>query len=459
MLSDFKIMTRRTIAVATVLFASMVLGVPLTAVAQTAAVGSVEFSKGVVSAQVEGDTARLLGRGAEILVKDRIETASQSFAIILFEDGSRITLRPNTVFHVAELNANKGSENALFKLAKGGFRVLTGFISKASNGVFKVETPVATIGVRGTEFDARLCADEESCNAATASAEIPAAILVSVNGDVTFSGPTGDRTATRGASAFSGDKVVTGDNSWGVLIFSDGTRVTVQPRSEFVIESYEYSASSPAGSNFLVRVLVGSLRALTGAIAKISPDNFKVATDDGTIGVRGTGFDIADNGATLISVWDSCIDAASSVASLAVCQGQNAVINSGADAPALLDSVPGIFNNQPGPRPDQVDSADADQAFAAFSGDNRLFVAVTDGIVELDNGQSQIEVAQSQFAVVTEEGLQILSEPPSFMLEDALPRPSEINGRVLEMFDLIQDGMGTTGSGAASGAPLECAVQ
>jgi len=283
---------------------------------------------------------------------------------------------------------------------------------------------------------------------------------VSLNGTVTFSGPSGDRVAQRGAAAFPGDRVIAGDNSWGVLIFSDGTRVTVQPQTEFVIESYDYSSANPAASNFLVRVLVGSLRALTGAIAKISPENFKVETDDGTIGVRGTGFDIADNGATLISVWDSCVDAASSVASLAVCEGQSAVINSGADAPELLSSVPGVFNNQPGPRPDQIPAADADQAAAGFSSDDRLFVAVTDGIVELDNGQSQIEVAQSQYAVVTDDGLQILNEPPSFMLEDALPRPSEINGRVLEMFDLIQDGMGTTGSGsgAASGA-LECAVQ
>jgi len=432
--------------------------------AQGNPVGTVEFSKGVVSAQASGDTARLLGATAKVFETDRIETASRSFAIVLFDDGSRITLRPNTVFHVEKLDAAQGSETALFRLAKGGFRVLTGLISKATGGVFKVETPVATIGVRGTEFDARLCQDDESCQGDAANAGDPVAILVSKGGEVTLSGGNGERVADLGAQVYEGDTVAAAAGSWGVLIFGDGTRVTVQPESKFVIESYAYNQDQPASSNLLVKVLVGSLRALTGAIARIAPDKYRFATDDGTIGVRGTGFDIADVGPTFVSVWDSCVDAATSVASLAVCEGQSAIMRSGADAPELTDETPSVFNNLPGPRPDQIDQADADRGLAAFGNASRLYVAVTDGIVELDNGQSEIEVAQSQYAVVTAEGLQILTDPPTFMLEDALPRPSEINSRVLEMFDLINDGTlapsssGSSGGGG-SGGGLECAVQ
>src|SRR5690606_4009821 len=100
--------------------------------------------------------------------------SSRSFAVIRLQDGSRFTLRPNTQFVVEELTANRNSSaNAVLQLFKGGVRAITGFISKFNKNGYQLKTPVATIGIRGTEFDARLCegdcGSEQSAEAAPAT--------------------------------------------------------------------------------------------------------------------------------------------------------------------------------------------------------------------------------------------------------------------------------------------------
>ncbi|MDE2197198.1 MAG: hypothetical protein KGJ56_08420, partial [Gammaproteobacteria bacterium] len=49
-------------------------------------------------------------------------------------------------------------ENAFFRLIKGGFRALSGLIGHVDHADYAVETPVATIGIRGTGYEVRYCA-------------------------------------------------------------------------------------------------------------------------------------------------------------------------------------------------------------------------------------------------------------------------------------------------------------
>lgn len=46
---------------------------------------------------------------------------------------------------------------AFFRLVKGGFRSVSGLIGKVNQDNYRVSTPVATIGIRGTRYSARLC--------------------------------------------------------------------------------------------------------------------------------------------------------------------------------------------------------------------------------------------------------------------------------------------------------------
>jgi hypothetical protein len=52
------------------------------------------------------------------------------------------------------------TSRAFFRLLKGGFRSVSGLIGKANHDDYRVSTPVATIGIRGTRYGARLCQGE-----------------------------------------------------------------------------------------------------------------------------------------------------------------------------------------------------------------------------------------------------------------------------------------------------------
>jgi hypothetical protein len=60
----------------------------------------------------------------------------------------------------AEGVAAPGSR-AFFRLLKGGFRAVSGLIGKVDRNEYRVDTPVATIGIRGTDYLLILC--DEAC--------------------------------------------------------------------------------------------------------------------------------------------------------------------------------------------------------------------------------------------------------------------------------------------------------
>ncbi|MGH8446844.1 MAG: hypothetical protein ACREVL_16350, partial [Solimonas sp.] len=48
-------------------------------------------------------------------------------------------------------------QRAFLRLLKGGFRTVSGLIGKANPDEYRVTTPVATIGIRGTDYYAYIC--------------------------------------------------------------------------------------------------------------------------------------------------------------------------------------------------------------------------------------------------------------------------------------------------------------
>ena len=153
------------------------------------------------------DSSRNVGRGDSIYAGETLRVGNNSYANLSFKDGSRILLRPNTEFIVEAFRydasipeqdssppsakgksskfepapALQGSSGnkAFFKLLKGGFRAISGAIGKVQHQNYRVSTPVATIGIRGTDYDAILCA-EDCPNVTTTSAQrVP--VMVAAN--------------------------------------------------------------------------------------------------------------------------------------------------------------------------------------------------------------------------------------------------------------------------------------
>jgi hypothetical protein len=123
------------------------------------AAGRADFVIGNVEAVAADGSRRALTKGSEISAGDAINTAAGARAQVRFIDGGYVSLQPNTQFRVDQFNyQNKtdGNEQGFFSLLKGGLRAITGAIGHVNRNTYKVATPSATIGIRGTGYKAEI---------------------------------------------------------------------------------------------------------------------------------------------------------------------------------------------------------------------------------------------------------------------------------------------------------------
>ena len=125
-----------------------------------AMVGKVVWVKGKLQAMSLDMTGRSLAGGSPIYLHDTLITDSQSEAQIVFTDNTLMTFRTGTNFyidrydyHPATVKNNSVGTYAM-NLIAGGFRTITGLIAKKNPSQYQVKTPVAIIGVRGTDYNA-----------------------------------------------------------------------------------------------------------------------------------------------------------------------------------------------------------------------------------------------------------------------------------------------------------------
>ena len=129
------------------------------AVAQEDSAGMVVASRGEVIAMSNGGS-RELKQGDFVYVNDEILTSNRSFAVLQFTDGAKVTVRPDSTLIIEQyLYAGNATDEATLNLVSGGLRVITGAMAKTNPENYKVRTPVALMGVRGTEFSIYLCGD------------------------------------------------------------------------------------------------------------------------------------------------------------------------------------------------------------------------------------------------------------------------------------------------------------
>jgi hypothetical protein len=121
--------------------------------------GYVQEVSGNVTGQVGTGQPAKVEKGQTLVNNATITTAAQSFAVLKFEDGTAVLLKENTSFQIQNYTYNpKAPENAnaIFNLVRGGLRMITGLVTSRNRDALKVATPLATIGIRGTEFIAEL---------------------------------------------------------------------------------------------------------------------------------------------------------------------------------------------------------------------------------------------------------------------------------------------------------------
>lgn len=99
-----------------------------------------------------GDDKRDLREGGRVHRNELLETGDQAQAELRLDDQTKLALGPNAGLKLDEFVIGKagGVTTIGVNFVKGTFRFITGSQKK---GAYKIETPSATIGVRGTVFD------------------------------------------------------------------------------------------------------------------------------------------------------------------------------------------------------------------------------------------------------------------------------------------------------------------
>ncbi|MBE7423963.1 MAG: FecR domain-containing protein [Zoogloeaceae bacterium] len=134
------------------LMAALSAAYPLSGHAANAA--RVDFALGDVKALGPDGRSRSLAKGAEIASGETIDTGSGR-AQVRFSDGAQVSLAPQTQFRIDDYQFSgkaDGSEKGFFSLLRGAMRTITGLVGRSNRDNYKVNTTVATIGIRGTEY-------------------------------------------------------------------------------------------------------------------------------------------------------------------------------------------------------------------------------------------------------------------------------------------------------------------
>ena len=417
-------------------------GLVPTASGQTvAAVGEVEFARGVGYAQTPGQGPRILGKGLEFREGDTLSTSAGSSAIIRMQDGTRMTLRPGTDMVVQRFQYKEGaaSNSMVLQLFTGGLRAITGLIAKNAPDAARLQTKTATIGIRGTDFDARIC--QRDCSAESARVqEQPrantvqaSAKLVSTQGEIMAVDGAGQRRRlVDGAAIYPGETVETGSTSRGVLAFRDDSRLTLGATTRFRVDSFVYDDKNPTDGKFLVSLLRGSARALTGLIARANNRNVAFTTATATIGVRGTGLDMECGESCSFFTWLGTIEVTPSGPS----QG------TGLSALQVLSAGQGLFVSPTGmraltapilenlPRPDGI-SVDTKQLFSSAAladGEEGVYVFVRDGHIEVTTASETLHLGKGETGFAADSGRTIRPVLiPLFLEFDRTLKPDSTN--------------------------------
>ena len=446
------------------------------------AVGEIRTVSGIVSLKTAEGKNRFIAEGSKLFVGDVLTTEKESTAVLYFLDTSQVALRPSTRFVVQAFEfqpETPNADHAQFKLLKGGMRAVTGLIGKRGNtDAYQLQSETATIGIRGTDFSARLCKANGDCDdsikdrkdVATTNATTSdvAGRISLIEGETKIISEKGKmRFAIKGSAVFAGDTVEVADDATVVIAMADNTRLTLPSGAKFQVTQYRYNPDSPDTSFASFKLLKGAVRTVTGLIGKAKPENVSFSTPTATVGIRGTAFDLACttvtnedavlvqcSGGTTVAVdmREGQVAVTTDKGTVNVGAGQQAVIANASAPPVIVttpinlfkgfvtppplpEKTPSNFNQlssvdtakpmsgKPSPIPSQSNPASRAETGQSEKGADSsvLFVAVNDGAVLVSNGNQQVMVNRGEGALVqTQTRLppQFLIAPPAIIQRD-----------------------------------------
>ncbi len=141
--------------------------------------------------------------GTTLTSGDRVVTRADGRIELRFSDGALVALQPNTEFRIDDYRFDVVEQRGFFSLVKGGLRTVSGAIGKRHRDDYRVNTPSATIGIRGTEYEA----SEPDCGPRTCEPGVRPGLTVRViQGRVAVSNEGGSVEVPAGAAVHVADR-------------------------------------------------------------------------------------------------------------------------------------------------------------------------------------------------------------------------------------------------------------
>lgn len=123
-------------------------------------VGYVASQHGQATVKDLNGNTQVLQINSEVYEGDRISTGQNSNLFIAMDDGAEIYLKEDSVVKISEYIITPGfdeNSSSILDLIRGGLRKITGLIGASALSNYQLQTGLATIGIRGTEYVIKLC--------------------------------------------------------------------------------------------------------------------------------------------------------------------------------------------------------------------------------------------------------------------------------------------------------------
>lgn len=181
-----------------------------------------------------GGTSRALSVGSDVFANEQIRTSEASSAQFMLLDKTSLTIGPNAnlVLDRFIYDPNRNSGSVVVKATKGAFRFITGALNPTR---YTINTPVATLGIRGTILDILISGNPTDGYTLTLILVEGAANIRLASGQVLNLNKPGT------AYVISSNGRVQGPMQW------DGTIVSVAGGAVFPLYGWYFQGETPPG--------------------------------------------------------------------------------------------------------------------------------------------------------------------------------------------------------------------
>ncbi len=221
---------------------------------QLTQVGSIQHIKGYAVAIDKNGRENTLKLNSPVYEGDRIKTSADSTLAITMIDDAKMYLKPDSTVRISEYvmkSAFEKGSRSIINLIKGGLRKITGAIAANPLSVYRFHTGVMTIGVRGTDFVAMLCKDNDCEQSAVCTSDETRLHVAVLDGVITLE----DEEGVQGELALGQYAIA----DWQQVVMVDDQEPVSGLLTEEEATIFEKAAPPEEGKGFWPWLLGGAL--------------------------------------------------------------------------------------------------------------------------------------------------------------------------------------------------------